>query len=128
MPSCTHEPQGLAEPDPVDTTGNPIDTTGNPIDTSSTGTPCDPNLVYFSRDIMPLLASNCAKSGCHDAISHQDGVVLDNYQNIMESDVIDPFDLHDSDLYEAITEDDDDKQMPPPPAQRLTSAQSIDDS
>jgi hypothetical protein len=48
LPSCTHESLIPVDPNPIDTTGNPIDTTGNPIDTS-TGTPCDTNVVYFSK-------------------------------------------------------------------------------
>ena len=66
LPSCVHEP--VIDPNnPIDTTDNPIDTIDNPIDTTPTGTPCDPDVVYFSKDILPLLRSNCAKSGCHDA-------------------------------------------------------------
>src|SRR5688572_12769544 len=122
MMACEHdtgvEPVGPG-PGP-----DPIDTTGNPIDTSTTGgTPCDPNKVYFEMEILPLLKSNCAKSGCHDAATHEEGIILDSYQNVMNSDVIEPFDLDDSDLYEVITEDDDDKQMPPPPNQRLNPDQ-----
>src|SRR5690349_2132712 len=77
--SCEHDPVGPIDPGPgpIDTTGNPIDTTGNPIDTTDHGTPCDPNVVYFEMSILPLLKSNCAKSGCHDAITHEEGIVLD---------------------------------------------------
>ena len=28
---------------------------------------CDPNVTYFNKDILPLLNSNCAMSGCHDS-------------------------------------------------------------
>ncbi|HZV71293.1 MAG TPA: c-type cytochrome domain-containing protein [Saprospiraceae bacterium] len=123
VPSCVHE--SLIDPTPIDTTGNPIDTIENPADTTPTGTPCDPNVVYFGKDILPLLRSNCAKSGCHDAITHEEGIMLDSYEHVMGSDVIKPFDLHDSDLHEAITEDDNDKIMPPPPNQKLSGAQIL---
>lgn len=122
LPSCTHDSMVVIDPDPIDTNGNPSDTTGNPIDTTA-GTPCDTNLVYFSTDILPLLKSNCAKSGCHDAITHEEGIVLDNYQNVMGSEVIKPYDIHDSDLYEAVSENDFDDRMPPSPNTGLSGDQ-----
>lgn len=117
--ACKHEPVLLTiDEDPNDPT-DPVDTTGtNPqID------PCDPDTVYFENTILPLIISNCAKSGCHDAASHQDGVVLIDYFTIMSSGDIQPFDPSDSELYEVITENDPDKRMPPPPASRLTNEQ-----
>jgi hypothetical protein len=123
--SCAHDP--IVDPSDPDNPGGPgtIDTTENPIDTSSNGVPCDPSIVYFNTEVLPILLSNCAKSGCHDAITHQEGIILDSYENVMnsEEDVVDPFDLDDSDMYEVITEDDSDKRMPPPPNQRLTADQ-----
>jgi hypothetical protein len=119
--SCEHEP-GVQPVDPGPGP-DPIDTTDNPIDTTTHGTPCDPNKVYFEMQILPLLKSNCAKSGCHDAITHEEGISLDSDQNVMNSDVIEPFDLNDSDLFEVITENDPDEQMPPPPNQRLNANQ-----
>src|SRR5688500_8454507 len=89
--ACTHDPVvGPIDPGPDP---DPIDTTENPIDTSDTGVPCDPAIIYFDMDILPILHSNCAKSGCHDAITHQEGIILDSYENVMNSDVIKPFDL-----------------------------------
>lgn len=126
MPACEHDPTSPVDPDPMDTTGNPIDTTGNPIDTSSvdtSGVPCDPNVIYFEYQILPILRSNCAKSGCHDAITHEEGIILDSYENVMDSDVIRPGRPDNSDLYERITDDDSDDRMPPPPNARLTSEQ-----
>ena len=117
LSSCTHEPVVT----PVDP--NPVDTTTNPIDTTEPGIPCNPNVVYFNMEILPLLKSNCAKSGCHDAITHEEDIILDSYQNVMNSDVIEPFDLDDSDLFERITDNDPDKVMPPPPHQRLNASQ-----
>jgi hypothetical protein len=121
VPACTHETVSPADPGP----GNPIDTTGNGGGNGggNNGTPCDENVVYFNVDILPLLQSNCAKSGCHDAASHQDGIVLTSYASVMNSDIVDPFDLDDSDLYEVITENDPDDMMPPPGNPRLTNAQ-----
>ena len=121
--SCQHDP-GVNPGDP----GTPVDTTQNPVDTSSNGgngVPCDPQIVYFNTEVLPILRSNCAKSGCHDAITHQEGIILDSYQNVMNSDddLVDPYDLNDSELFEMITENDPDDVMPPPPNQRLTADQ-----
>ena len=120
FPSCVHEPLLSGEPDIVDTTSNPIDT----LDEDITGTPCNPDTVYFSKDILPILKSNCAKSGCHDAITHEEGYIMDNFQNVMSGDdLVRPYDLDDSELFEVITENDHDKRMPPPPNERLTPEQ-----
>lgn len=84
---------------------------------------CHPDTVYFERDLLPLLSSNCAFSGCHDLGSAEDDIVLTTYENLMKSDIVRPFDAEDSDLYEAVTESDPDKIMPPPPNDPLTAAQ-----
>lgn len=95
----------------MDTMDNPIDTMD--IDTTDMENPCDSNIVYFKNDILPIFVSNCALSGCHDAATATNGIILDSYENIINSDKIDPFDLDDSEIYERITEDDSDKFMPP---------------
>jgi hypothetical protein len=121
---CKHEPvwpSGNPNPDPTDTTGNPTDTTQT--DTTIVFHPCDPDTVYFERDLLPIFVSNCAKSNCHDAASAQDGVILDNYANIFRTGYIRPGRPDNSDLYEVITDDDPDKVMPPPPNTPLSSAE-----
>ncbi len=85
-------------------TGNPG--TGNPV------TPCDPNVVYFQRDVLPILLSNCTMSGCHNATDHQDGVILDNYTNVMATADVRPGNANNSDLYEVLVESDPRKRMP----------------
>lgn len=119
--ACEHE-TGVIPVDPGPDP-DPVDTTGNPIDTTQQGIPCDPNVVYFEMQILPLLKSNCAKSGCHDAITHEKDIVLDSYENVMGSGVIEPFDLGNSDMFEVITDSDPDDRMPPAPNQRLTTEQ-----
>lgn len=84
--------------------------------------PCDPDTVYFEMDVLPILMSSCAKSGCHDATA-QDGVRLDSYAAVMGSNVVTPGNPDDSDLYENIMEDDPDKIMPPPPNTPLDALQ-----
>ena len=62
-------------------------------------------------------------SGCHDAASHQDGVILTNYNNVMNTADIRPGRPNDSELYERIMETDPDKIMPRPPRAPLTTQQ-----
>lgn len=87
------------------------------------GDPCHPDTVYFERDIMPLLNSSCAKSGCHDAETAMDGVILNNYANVMSTGDVRPGNPNGSDLYEVITENDARKRMPPPPLPPLSNEQ-----
>jgi hypothetical protein len=116
--ACRHDPMSQMTDDPNNGNGNPVDTT----DTGS-GNPCDSNKVYFSAQILPFLRSNCAKSGCHDAITHEKDVILDSYQHLMQSDIIRPFDPEDSDLVEVLLDSDPDKKMPPPPNAALAPDQ-----
>jgi mono/diheme cytochrome c family protein len=85
---------------------------------------CDPDSVYFTKQVLPLLVSNCTMAnGCHDAASAADGIVLTSYQTVMSSDVVNPGNAGNSDLIEAITDNNPDDVMPPPPSSPLTSAQ-----
>lgn len=85
--------------------------------------PCDSNIVYFDKDILPILNSNCAMSGCHDAGTAAEGVILNSYDKVMATAKVRPYDPGNSELYEVITETRQDKIMPPPPAAKLTAAQ-----
>src|SRR5690554_5915626 len=105
--SCKHEP---IEP-PINSGGS---NGGNGGTGEEPGRNCDPDTIYFAQSILPLLVSNCAMPGCHSAGSAEDGVILNNYENIMNTGDVRAFDLDGSDLYEVITEDDPDKFMPPP--------------
>lgn len=122
LPACEHEPLDPVGPDPIDTMG--MDTMDvDTMDEDTMGIPCDPDVVYFDRDLLPILKSNCAKSGCHDAITHQEDIILDNFENVMASGIVKPFNLNGSDMFEVITETDPDKRMPEPPNQKLTAEQ-----
>ena len=125
--SCKHDPTFSPESMmPNDTMTNPGDTIVDPGDTTIIDTtnmnPCDSNLVYFSRDVLPILQSNCAFSGCHDAATATEGIILESYDQIFQTTDIEAFDLS-SDLYEVIVESDPDKRMPPPPNAPLSSSQ-----
>ena len=113
MASCQHKPTELNVPSiPKDTIG-----------TGGNKQPCDSTVVYFGRDVLPILNSNCAMSGCHDAGTASDGVILNSYDKVINTGKVVPFDLNSSDLYEVITEDKPDKIMPPPPRPKLTATQ-----
>ena len=81
---------------------------------------CNPDSVYFVNDIMPLISSNCTMSGCHDNITHADGVNLTTYTKIMG--YVRPGDAANSKLYKVIIKTDGDR-MPPPPMAPMTTAQ-----
>ncbi len=108
--ACKHD-----TPEPVPNNGN-----GN---NGGTTVPCDSDSVYFNLQILPILVSNCSSSGCHDVASHEDGVILTSYDEVMNSDIVQPGDPSDGDLIEVLTTSDPDDRMPPPPASPLSAQQ-----
>lgn len=97
-----------------------VPTTGT-IDTTEVASQvCSPDTVYFQQAVLPILVSNCAVSGCHDATTREKGYVFNDYQNIMK--VVRPGNARQSELYEVITDSDPDDRMPYKRAP-LTSAQ-----
>lgn len=109
LAGCKHDP--LTPPN-----GNP--NPGAPV-VNSQG--CSPDTVYFENDILPLLISNCAMSGCHDAQSRADGINLTTYAGVISGGEVRPGNPNSSDLYEKLVEDDLDKRMPPPPYPALAA-------
>ena len=87
------------------------------------GIPCSADTVYFTNDILPILTSNCAFSGCHNQQSHAEGVVLDNYNQIINTGEVRAGKPNNSELYEVITSTKASKVMPPPPAPKLSAEQ-----
>lgn len=69
---------------------------------------------------MPIISSNCTMSGCHDNITHADGVNLTSYTNIMR--YVRAGNAADSKLYEVIIKTNGDR-MPPAPMPPLSAAQ-----
>lgn len=117
--ACKHE---VEQPGPATNPGSATTgqaTTGN----NTSQQPCDPALVYFEKDILPILNSNCAYSGCHDPGTATHGIVLNSYANVMRTAGIIANSAHRSKLYEKITERDADDAMPPAPKQRLSQEQ-----
>ena len=101
-----------------------------PQDTTSTGTnggsttvitkPCSPDSVYFELSVMPILRSNCALSGCHDAISREEGIVLDSYANTIKTGGIRVNSPASSKIYSSLNSSRE--RMPPPPMSALNDA------
>ncbi|HEX2535683.1 MAG TPA: c-type cytochrome domain-containing protein, partial [Chitinophagaceae bacterium] len=84
---------------------------------------CSSDTVYFAQQVLPILQSNCALGGCHDAATRRDGVELTSYDRVMATAGIRPGDPDDSKLFEMITESDAEDRMPPPPRPALTADQ-----
>jgi len=114
---CQHQTGDLPAPEPGG--GNSGGGTGG----GGTSAPCDSSKVYFQQQVLPVLISNCAMSGCHDDASHQDGVILTSYEKIMATADVRPGRPNNSDLYEVLLETDPDKRMPRPPASPLQQNQ-----
>lgn len=74
--------------------------------------------VCFESDVLPIFQTNCAKSGCHDASTHKEGYVLDNYKHITSKGIV-PGNPQESELYQVIAEG----EMPPKGNPKLTTAQ-----
>jgi hypothetical protein len=77
--ACEHHPKDIIRP-------------GNPSGGGNTGggqvsTTCDPDTVYFVNEILPVFKSNCAQSGCHDAVSAKEGYILDSYAHIIKEGI-----------------------------------------
>jgi len=95
-------------------------------DSGTVASTCDPDTVYFKKQILPLLVSNCTMAnGCHDAASAAEGIVLTSYQTVMNSGIVSPRNPSSSDLIDVITTNNQGDIMPPPPSSPLTSAQIV---
>jgi hypothetical protein len=115
--ACKHQPELT---DVIDDSGG----NGNPDTLIVNPDPCDPDSVYFQTQVLPILVSNCAMEDCHDAITAEDGIQLDSYLALMNSDIVDPGDPGNSDFIEVLTETGNDL-MPPTDAGGPLSADQI---
>ncbi|MBK8554625.1 MAG: c-type cytochrome [Lewinellaceae bacterium] len=120
--SCRHE---LVLPLASDNPGGPTDTIPDPpIDTADySGVPCSPDTVYFQNQVLPLLIASCAKAGCHDAISHKEGVVTVSYSTVMAGGNVKAGNPGGSKLYKVMIDNDPGDRMPPAPDAPLTADQ-----
>jgi uncharacterized membrane protein len=66
----------------------PTDTTTNNPDTfSMVGWKCSPDTVYFQFDVLPIMISSCAPSGCHNAATKADGYQLTDYATVIKKGI-----------------------------------------
>jgi len=73
---------------------------------------CDSNTIDFVNEVLPILQSSCATTGCHNTTSHKEGVVLNNYSNIINTIGINKGNASSSKLYKVLNDYGDDL-MPP---------------
>lgn len=45
---------------------------------------CEAEIVSFKFQIHPILVSNCAQSGCHNATDKEDGIAVETYEQVIE--------------------------------------------
>jgi hypothetical protein len=101
----------------------------NPLDTQDIFAPpvvsetCDPDVIYFNEQVLPIFQSTCAVPECHDAETAEEGFVFESYAGIMSSDEITPFEGNSGEIIEKIMDSDPDDIMPPPPQDPLTQSQ-----
>src|ERR1022692_2966334 len=81
--ACTHKP--FPVPTVVNTNNNNTNTNTTQTDTTQTGADTS---VCFQRDILPMLQSNCAMSGCHNAASAHKGYIYTSYATIMAKGIV----------------------------------------
>lgn len=93
---------------------------GNGNNPPVTTVTCSADTVYFGNFILPLITSGCAMSGCHDATTHREGLVLNSYAGIMK--IVSAGDASGSKLYKAINTANPGDIMPPPPHQPFSAS------
>lgn len=104
---CKHEPLALEEVI-VDNGGGQEP---EPIDT------CDPNVIYFEQDVLPIFIQSCTTPGCHNVPTDaNDEIQLTDHASITD-------DHHFADILEAITDNDPEDVMPPDSMPPLTAEQ-----
>jgi hypothetical protein len=107
--ACTHEIPATSVTDP----GNSVT-----VIPGSSGRTCSADSVYFANEILPLVNSGCAMAGCHDAVTHAEGLNLTTYSGIMK--IVTPGRASSSKLYTIIVKSGGDR-MPPPPQSPLAA-------
>ena len=90
-------------------------------DTSGQGNGYVNPRACFSRDILPVLTSKCATSGCHDQVTHREDYVFSSYSSTILA--VYPGKPEESKLFEVITTESGDDKMPPVGSVQLTSAE-----
>jgi len=101
---------------------DPIDQATIKKNTNDTIITPPPSEICFQDQILPIIQSNCAKSGCHDAITAEENLILTSYNSIRN--IITANNPSNSKLFEVITANPgSEKFMPPAPNAPLTTEQ-----
>ena len=79
--------------------------------------------ICFETSVLPIFISACARPGCHDAETHEEGYTLDRYSTIVRKG-IKPGNANDSKLYKVLFETGEDR-MPPDGALTQVQKDSI---
>lgn len=90
-----------------------------PVDTGD----CDSSIIYFEKDVLPILASSCAITGCHNNITKEEGFDFTNYVTTVSKGVK-AGNASESKIHKVlVTNQNEDDFMPPQPMQPLTDNQ-----
>lgn len=91
-------------------------------DSTDSGDSTDTGVAFcFERDVQPILVSNCATSGCHDATTHEEGYNFTTYESTIHKGVVSS-NASQSKIYKVITTSpNEDDFMPPSPRAALSS-------
>jgi uncharacterized membrane protein len=117
--ACKHEPPDVYFPN--NPTGNGSGN-GTNAGFDSSGWKCSPDTAYFVNDVLPIFTSKCATSGCHDAITREDGYQLTDYANIMRKG-ISTGNAANSKIYKSLFGNGADLMPPPNTGITLTAAE-----
>ncbi|MDE3212821.1 MAG: hypothetical protein KGM98_06270 [Bacteroidota bacterium] len=79
---------------------------------------CNADSIYFGNTIGPMILSNCATAGCHDAITHREGLNLTSYNAIRA--MVTPGNPGASSLYNIVNGGGENRM---PPSGPLTASQ-----
>lgn len=126
--ACTREPVPVTPPTPdviVTPKGDTIyiiNTDTIYINTPGSSHVCSPDTVYFEQQLLPMIQSNCASPGCHDNVTHAEGIWLSSYEQILVTGGIRLNSPSSSKLY-TVTNPSSGDRMPPSPRPVLTAAQ-----
>lgn len=77
--------------------------------------------VCFETEVLPLLISNCANTGCHNSKDREEGIDLSNYNGIAR--LVNTKSPTKSKLLSVLRAGEEDERMPPPPAEALSQSQ-----
>ncbi len=74
---------------------------------------CDQDSVYFVNQVLPIMVTYCANSGCHDPVSAEAGLNLTTYAGITEGNRVIHGSPSQSQIFQRITSTNPNLKMPP---------------